>query len=92
MNHKIDDKIIMGGNNLQEIQNYVNFSHVVHMYMRGHKVGVSTFGIGVLTDNSVKQKMNSRSSNESEVIVNSEYLPYNIWYEKLLESKGYPMK
>ena len=32
--------------------------------------------------------MNSISSNESEVIGNNDYLPYNIWYEYLLEARG----
>ena len=36
--------------------------------------------------------MNSRSSNESEVIGNSEYLPTNIWYENFMKSQGYQHK
>ena len=36
--------------------------------------------------------MNSRSTNETEVIGNSEYLPTNIWHENFLEAQGYPLK
>ena len=59
--------------------------------MRGHTGGVITFGTGVLNAKSSKQKMNSRSSNETEVIGNSEYLPYNIWFEYFMEAQGYPL-
>ena len=57
MNQKIKDKRIMGEKDLQEMQTYVDLSHEVHMEMRGHTRGVSTFGIGILTDKSSKQKM-----------------------------------
>ena len=57
------------------------------MEMRGHAGGVSTFDIGVFMAMLIKQKTNSRNSNESEVIGNSEYLPYNIWYENFLEGQ-----
>ena len=36
--------------------------------------------------------MNLRSSNETEVIGNSEYLPYNIWFNYFMEAQGYPLK
>ena len=62
------------------------------MDTRGNTGGVSTFGIGILADKSIKQKINSMISNKSEVIGNSDYLPYNIWYEYFLEAQGYPMK
>lgn len=36
--------------------------------------------------------MNSRSSNETEVIDNSEYLPTNIWHKFFFAAQGYKMK
>ena len=54
MNQTIDNKIIIGSNDLKEMQAYYDSSHVVHMDMRGHTGGVSNFGIGVLTANSSK--------------------------------------
>ena len=68
MNRTINDKRIIGANNLHEIQTYVNSSHDVHMDVRGNTGGFSIFGIRVLKDRSSKQELNSRSSNESEVI------------------------
>ena len=71
MNQKIDDERIIEANNLQEMQPYVDLSHVVHMDMRGHTGGVSTFGMGVLLAKLSKQKINLISSNKLEVIGNS---------------------
>ena len=45
------------------------------MDMRGQTGGVITFGIGVLKYKQSKQKTNSISSNKSEVIGNSKYMP-----------------
>ena len=87
MNQIIDYKKIIDTNKLHEIQTYVDSSHAMNMNTTVHTGGVSTFGIGVLTDNSIKQKMNPISSNEYEVIGNSKYLSYNIWYEYFLESQ-----
>ena len=71
---------------------FVDSSHAVHPDMRGHTGGAITFGTGILSPKASKQKMNSRSTNETEVIVNSEYLPINIWHEHFLEAQGYPLK
>ena len=46
-------------------------------------------GTGILHGRGSKQKMNSRSSNETEVIRNSEYLPFNIWFTNFLTAQGY---
>ena len=62
MNQKVDDKRIVGENDLQEMQTYVNSSHAVQMEIRGHIGGVSTFVIRVFTSKLSKQKMNLRSS------------------------------
>ena len=70
----------------------VNLSHAVHMEMRFHTGAVNNFGIGVLTDKLSKQNINSIYSNKLEVVCNSDYLSYNIWYEHFLESQGHPMK
>ena len=63
MNHTINNKIIIGGNYLQEMNTYIDSSHTVHMDMRVHTGGVSTFRIGVLTAKLSKQKMILISSN-----------------------------
>jgi hypothetical protein len=60
--------------------------------MRGHTGGLITFGTGILAPKCSKQKMNSRSTNETEVIGNSEYLPINIWHDYFSEAQGNKIK
>ena len=88
----IGDFRVIGADDVTRMETYVDSSHAVHEDMRGHTGGVITFGTGVLAPKCSKQKMNSRSSNETEVIGNSEYLPYNIWHEYFLEAQGYKLK
>lgn len=71
---------------------FVDSSHAVHKDMRGHTGGVISFGKGVSCPKSSKQKMNLRSTNETEVIGNSEYLPNNVWHEQFLEVQGFKLK
>ena len=50
MNQTIDNKRIIRGNELQEIQTYVGLSHAVHMYIRVITEIFNTLGTGVLMD------------------------------------------
>ena len=43
----------------------------------------------VLHGKSSKQKINTKSSTESEVVGMSEYIPYNIWLLMFLKAQGY---
>ena len=85
----INEERIIGAKDLHKMQTFIDSSHAVHENMRGHTGGVTTFGTGVLGVKSSKQKMNSRSSMETEVIGNSEYLPCNIWFEYFMGAQGY---
>ena len=48
--------------------------------------------MGIIHTKSSKQKLNTKSSTEAEVVGLSEYLPYNIWLLHFLEAQGYPIK
>ena len=87
----IGDERIIGAVDLSCMQTFIESSHAVHDDMKGHTGGVTMFGTGVVNVKSSKQKMNSQSSTETEVIGNSEYLPYNIWFENFMEAQGYPL-
>ena len=88
----IEDSRIIGAESLTKMKTYVDSSHAVHPDMRGHTGGAISFGTGILSHVSSKQKMNSRSTNETEVIGNSEYLPRNIWHDYFFEAQGYKLR
>ena len=49
-------------------------------------------GIGILHGKASKQKINVKSSTESEIVGLSEYLPYTLWMGYFLEAQGYKIK
>ena len=53
--------------------------------MKGHTGGIITFGTEVIDKQSSTQKMNSRSSTETEQIGTGEYLPKIIFFELFME-------
>jgi len=68
------------------MQTYIDSSYPTHMDMRGHTDSAITFGTGDLTGKGNKQKMNSKSSDETEVIEDREFLPYTLWYEYYMKA------
>ena len=59
--------------------------------MRGHTGGVMSYGTGIIHAKSSKQKINVKSSTESELVGGSKYCPYNIWQMMFMEHQGYPL-
>jgi hypothetical protein len=61
--------------------------------MKSHTGGVVSFGRGaIMTSRSSKQKLNTKSSTEAELVGASDYLPYSIRAKKVLEAQGYVLK
>ena len=58
---------------------YVDGSYGVHPNMRGHTGGGLTLGRGFPINNSTKQKLNTRSSTESEVVAVDDVMPAVCW-------------
>ena len=88
----IDDKRYIGARNLTELFTWIDASHLVHANMRGVTGGVTSMGHGVVHGRAAKQKMNSRSSCETELIGVYEYLPYNIWFCHFMKAQGYEIQ
>ena len=51
-----------------------------------------TLGWGMVHARASKQKLNAKSSTETEVIGVSEYIPFKIWLTNFLEAQGYKLK
>jgi hypothetical protein len=56
--------------------------------MKSHTGGVMSFGIRGLLCKSSKQKLNSKSSTEAEVVGASHYLPNPMWMSMFLKEHG----
>ena len=84
-------KRIMGVNGLEYIQTWINASYAIHRDMRGHTGGVISMGKGAVMHSCAKQKINTKSSTESEVVGASDFLPYTIWATYFLSAQGYKL-
>jgi hypothetical protein len=59
--------------------------------MRSHTGGITSFGTGGIVCKSSKQKLNTKSSTESELVGASDYLPNTLWIKMFMEAQGYPI-
>ena len=51
-----------------------------------------SFGRGVIHARSNKEKVNTNSSTEAEVVGVSNYLPFNIWVRLFIKDQGYKLR
>ena len=80
---------IIGMDGLSIMKTYVDASYAVHPDMRGHSGGLITVGKGVIHIKTNKQKLNTKSSTETELVAASDYIPWTVWITKVLYEQGY---
>ena len=68
---------------------YVDASFAVHPNMRGHSGGGLSLGQGFPIVSSTKQKLNTRSSTEAEVVGADDFMPAICWTRYFLMAQGY---
>ena len=67
----------------------VDASHGVHLNMKGHTGGGLTMGTGYPIAASSKQKLNTRSSTETEIVAVDDLMPSILWTRRFLEAQDY---
>ena len=87
----IDLVYTMGAESLNSVQSWVDASYAVHPDMKSHTGGITSFGLGGFLGKSTKQKLNTKSSTEAELIGASDYLPNTIWLKLFMEAQGHKM-
>ena len=88
----LDMGLTLGADNLGSLYTWVDASYATHGDMRSHTGGVVSFGTGGLLCKSSKQKLNTKSSTEAELIGASDYLPNTIWVMEFMKQQGYPIQ
>ena len=74
---------------MQELKWYVDASFAVHPNMRSHTGGAVTLGRGCPIVTSTKQKLNTRSSTESELVGVDDMMPIVVWSCYFLMAQEY---
>ena len=81
----------MGAESLNKVQSWVDAAYAVHLDMKSHTGGITSFGLGGFMGKSTKQNLNTKSSTEAELIGASDYLPNTIWLKLFMEAQGHKM-
>jgi hypothetical protein len=89
INGTMEMSYTLGADTLGKLRTWVDASYAVHPDMKSHTGGVISFGIGGLIGKSSKQKLNTKSSTEAELVGASDYLPHTLWVKMFLEAQGY---
>jgi hypothetical protein len=87
--------LTLSANNNDSIQVYayvVDASHGSHANFKGHTGGIISIGSGVVHAKSSKQKLNSKSSSETELIGLSDYSSQVLWTQHFITAQGYNLK
>jgi hypothetical protein len=88
----LDLSYTVGADDLGKMRTWVDASYAVHPDMRSHMGGVISFGTGGLICKSTKQKLNTKSSTEAELVGASDYLPNTLWMKMFLEAQGHKIE
>ena len=86
------NKLTLAAENLHVIKHYIDVSFAVHPDFKSHTGKNSTLGTGCFDGMSRKQKINTRSSTESEVVGGDDSSIKVLWTKLFMEAQGYEMK
>jgi len=75
--------------NLEIIKWWVDASFAVHQDMRSHTGGTMSLGKGSIYSASVRQKLNTKSSTEAELVGVDDMMSMVLWTRQFMEGQGY---
>jgi hypothetical protein len=81
--------LILSANGSGILKWWVDASFAVHPNMRGHSGGGLSLGRGFPIVSSTKQKLNTRSSTETELVGADEFMPAICWTRYFMQEQGY---
>jgi hypothetical protein len=84
-----DPVLRLSANNLTIIKWWVNAAYGVNHDMKSHTGGIMSMGTGAVYSVSKKQKLNTKSSTEAELVGIDDVLPQALWTRYFLEAQNY---
>jgi hypothetical protein len=87
-----DDVMTLSADDTQTIKWYVDAAFAVHKDKKSHTGSVMTLGSGVICSDSLKQKVNARSSTEAELIASDDVISKILWTKRFIEAQGHKVK
>ena len=89
INGSRNDKLILSADDLHVIKWYIDSSFAVHPDYKSHTGGIMTFGGGAPICKSQKQKLNTRSSTEAELVGADDMSVMILWTKLFMDAQGY---
>ena len=83
-----DDVLILKCDGKNEVKRWVDAAFVVHPDMKSHTGAVMTMGSGAVQSISKKQKVNTRSLTEAELVATDDVIAQIVWTRNFLEAQG----
>jgi hypothetical protein len=84
--------LILGANVSGILKWWVDASFAVHPNMRGHSGGPLSLGRGFPIVSSTKQKLNTQSSTETEIVGADDFMRAIYWTCYFMKAQGYDVK
>jgi hypothetical protein len=81
--------LILSANGSHILKWWVDASFAVHPNLRGHSGGGLSWGRGFPIVGFTKQKLNTRSSTEAELVGADDFMPAICWTQHFMEAQGY---
>ena len=87
-----DDVLTLEASDDQSITWFVDAAFAVHEDMRSHSGATMTLGKGMVISGSTKQKINTRSSTEAELVAMDDYVSKVLWTKLFIEAQGFTIR
>jgi hypothetical protein len=84
--------LILKADSLNIVKWWVDASYATHSDCKGHTGATMSMGTGSITGISKKQKINTRSSTESELVGVHDVAPQMLWTRYFIKAQGYKLK
>jgi hypothetical protein len=84
--------LVLEADGTHVIKWWADASFAVHPDMKSHTGGIGSLGKGAVVSLSAKQKLNSTSSTEGELIGASDMMPKVLWTRYFLNAQGYSVE
>ena len=92
LNSTLDRRLLIGADDICLMSIFVDASYAIHEDMKSHTGGCIIFCRGALMSKSIKQRLNTKSSCEAELVGTSDYVPSAIYARLFLLAQGYDIK
>ena len=89
--HTIDEVLTLSTDGTNKVRWWIDAAFAVHPDMRSHTGAVMSMGNGAIQSISKKQKVNTRSSTEAELVATDDILAQVIWTQKFMQAQGIPI-